>query len=72
MNPTFTTRDELEAYIVGTIEATGVVADARAEYDVDAIVSRLMDEAQTVRYENLDLGAIGTEAFWAIVKGAAL
>ncbi len=72
MQTTFTTRTEVEAYIVGAIEATGVVRDAHAEFDIDAIVSRLMDEAQTIRYENLDLDAIGTEAFWAIVQGAAL
>ena len=39
---TFTTRDEAIAYITDAIEAGGAVADARSEYDIDAIVDAVI------------------------------
>ena len=39
---TFTTRDEAIAYITDAIEAGGAVADARTEYDIDAIADELI------------------------------
>ena len=39
---TFSTRDEAIAVIIEAIEAGGAVADARAEYDVDAIAAELI------------------------------
>jgi len=39
---TFTTRDEAIASITDAIEAGGAVADARTEYDIDAIADELI------------------------------
>ena len=39
---TFTTRDDAIAYITDAIEAGGAVADARTEYDIDAIADELI------------------------------
>lgn len=38
----FSTKDEAVGYIIEAIEAGGTVADARAEYDVDAIAGDLI------------------------------
>lgn len=63
-NPTYATRNEaIHRQIIAPIEATGVVQDAKAEFDVDAIADAVLaghadGYAQTVT----------ADEFWAVVS----
>lgn len=58
---TYTTRDDAIAAIIAAIEASAEVADARAEYDIDAIADEVIgDYADGYRIA-------GHDEFWASV-----
>lgn len=59
---TFSTRDEAVAKIVETIEASGVVEDARAEYDVDAIADVVLGD-----YDQGYAQQVDEAEFWTVV-----
>ena len=78
-NTTFSTRDEAIASIIDAIEAGGAVADARSEYDINAIA----DELVTLHSEETPEGATiassvrfaidaDEDAFWAAVAAHEL
>lgn len=61
-NKTYSTRDEaIEREIVDAIEA-GVVIDARAEYDIDAIADEVLGD-----YDDGYACMVDHDAFWASV-----
>lgn len=63
---TYSTRDEaIEREIIAPIEASGVVADARAEYDVDAIADAVLGD-----YDDGYACIVDDDDFWAVVAGA--
>lgn len=63
---TFSTRNEAVDYIVNSIEASGAVADARAEYDIDAIADAVIGD-----YPTYEIGEDDPDAFWALVEANA-
>lgn len=65
---TFSTRDEAINYVIASIEATGVVQDATAEYDIDAIADAVIGDYPD--YEIAEDGE-GVQEFWAIVEAHA-
>ena len=69
----YTTRDEaIEREIIEAIEASGVVSDARAEYDIDAIADKVIDTAGSIRGNVLFECIVEPEEFWQIVEANAL
>lgn len=59
----YTTRTEaITREIVEAIEATGVVEDAHAEYDIDAIADAVLGD-----YEDGYALTVTTDEFWDIV-----
>lgn len=56
------TRAEAIAAIVAAIQAGGVVADARAEYDVDAIADRVLGD-----YDSGYAVIVDDEEFWQVI-----
>lgn len=67
----YTTRTDAIDAIVATIEASGVVTDARAEYDIDAIADSVIGvaiaEGVLGDYEAGYAIAVDEGAFWTIV-----
>lgn len=66
MNTTFTTRDEaIQRVIIDPIEAAGedVVADAWAEYDIEAIADEVLGD-----YEQGYSCIVDAAEFWRIVE----
>lgn len=61
------THETALAYITEAIEATGVIPDAAADYDLDAIA----DELHTAT-GGWDLTNLDTETFWAAIQRHAL
>lgn len=57
------THEAALAYITEAIEATGVVTDAAAEYDLDGIADELYTAASGWNIDDLDTGI-----FWAAVE----
>lgn len=66
MGRTYTTRSEaIEREIVQSIEASGVVTDARAEFDVEAIAEAVIAySAHAQRF----YCQVGASEFWAHVQ----
>lgn len=67
---TYSTRFEaIQAEIVEPIEASGIVADAREEFDIGAITDRVIE---FIPGEGLRLGSYACKVdeaeFWAIVQ----
>lgn len=60
---TFTTRTDAIDHIVTAIEATGEVADAHAEFDIDAIADRVIGAYPGYTIADAD--------FWAAVQDNA-
>lgn len=63
---TFSTRNEAVDYIVNSIEASGAVADARAEYDIDAIADAVIGD-----YPTYEISEDDPAEFWALVEANA-
>lgn len=60
----YTTRDEaIQREIIDPIEASGEVADARAEFDVDAIADEVLGD-----YEAGYASRVDADEFWRIVE----
>lgn len=67
-NTTYTTRDDaIDAEIIKPIEASGVVEDARAEFDIDAIADEVLGD-----YEQGFTCTVDEDAFWEIVTAHEL
>ena len=63
MSTTYSTRDEaIRIEIVDAIEATGIVEDAYAEFDIDAIADKVLGD-----YDQGFACQVEPDEFWAIV-----
>ena len=63
----FTTRNDAADAVVAAIEATGVVGNARLEYDVDQIVDAVFETNPELGY----VQAVDIADFWEIVGRSA-
>lgn len=66
---TFTTRNEAMRYIERCIEeSSGGPADARAEYDIDAIAADVLGDYESGFSIDDDIDGGGVDAFWSAVE----
>lgn len=70
---TFSTRAEAIRYVERCIEeSSGGPADARAEYDIDAIADDVIGDYDSGFAIDDDIDSGGVAAFWESVEGHAL
>ena len=62
--------DAVQILITDPIEATGVVTDAAAEFDLDALADALLTYHPSSRTYSLAAAYTDPDAFWAQVEGA--
>lgn len=68
----YSTRDEaIQREIVEPIEATGIVADARAEFDIDMIAENVL-EYDSINGREGFICTVEIDEFWVIVERQAL
>jgi len=65
---TYTTRDQaIQAEIIDAIEAGGIVKDARAEYDIQALADKVLSTIDRDGHDSLYYCCVELDEFWQIV-----
>lgn len=65
----YTTRDEaIQREVIDPIEARGVVSDAAAEFDIEAIADEVIAQTGSIRGAVLFERTVDSDEFWQIVQ----